>query len=212
MGDAVQRSAVPAVTKPAEHQRKSRKSEIAIAVIGLISTIGTGVISNWQKLGRDSAVSDDDTVAYRPTSNFDTELRYFFEVSGTRASFDAVQRAFINAVKIELLEENPSVAANVVQFANELTRDPMRLDDILERMLPVFREHFTVSELQELNRFYSTERMQRMLQRMPPVIDVFAAKQVELAQQYRSRAFHLLQAMPKHQLDLSDLLEQFEGR
>lgn len=70
-------------------QPRSRKYEIIIAIIGLVEVITAGLISNWDKIFAGGQISQRPDSGYRPTNNFETDLRYYFEVSGTRAAIEA---------------------------------------------------------------------------------------------------------------------------
>jgi hypothetical protein len=60
---------------------KSKKNEVIIALIGLVTAVAAGVLTNWDKLfNQEMRV----IYTYRPIGDFDTELRRFFDVSGTR--------------------------------------------------------------------------------------------------------------------------------
>ena len=79
------------MSEEARRQPWLRKTEIVIAVIGLIGVIATGVLSNWEKIFAKGEVLTATYEGYSPTGNFETEFRYFFEVSGNRAMSEQLQ-------------------------------------------------------------------------------------------------------------------------
>ncbi len=47
---------------------------------------------------------------YRPTENFETELRYYFEVSGTRSAMVNMQTQLLASLKANALAQYPKDA------------------------------------------------------------------------------------------------------
>jgi len=72
--------------------KKSRSNEIIIAILGLVGVLATAVISNWDKMFPNRGTVAARYEGYRPTGNFETELRYNLEVTGARKSFEGIPK------------------------------------------------------------------------------------------------------------------------
>ena len=171
----------------------TKKSEIQIAIIGLVGVLATAIFSNWDKIFPDQNVVQASYSGYRPTANFETELRYFIEVSGTRATIENMQKQLLNSLKIKLLAESPEHAEEIDAVLNTALKESITIEEVLKIMLPVYQEHFTIEEVQELNKFYSTEIMQDMIRKMPLVTQELAPLQAELIQEFQVRFTKRLQ-------------------
>jgi hypothetical protein len=137
------------------------RSQILIALIGLVGVLTTGVLSNWDKLF--SHVVTVSYQGYKPTGDFETELRYFFEITGRRKTGDRL----IEAVRSGLISANPQNAEKINQQLNAASETALTSDETLAATLPIYAKYYTVAEIQELNKFYSTEIMQEYLKREP---------------------------------------------
>lgn len=166
---------------------KSKKNEITIAIIGLIGILITGVLSNWDKIRPDPEVIQVISPGYRATGNFETELRVYFEVSGVRATMENMQQQLANSLKMKLIAQNPENVEKIDAKINILLEEAITLDEAIKKLLPVYRKYFTIQELEELNRFYSTEIMQNMINKMPLLTQEMAPLQVELFQDFERR-------------------------
>ena len=67
-------------------------NEVLIAIIGLIGNLVTAGLSNWDKIFPENNVIEAQHSGYRPTDNYETELRHYFNVSGTRLVLDNMQK------------------------------------------------------------------------------------------------------------------------
>ena len=170
-----------------KNQSKSKKNEVTIAIIGLIGILVTGVFSSWDKIFPDEEVMQVRFSGYRATGNFETELRYYFEVSGVRALMENMQQQLVNNFKMTLISQYPEEAEEIDAIMNASIEEAVTLDEAIKKLLPVYRNHFTIEEIQELNRFYSTEIMQNMLKKMPLLTQEAAPLQVELIEEFQKR-------------------------
>src|SRR5262245_50847246 len=127
------------------------KREIVIAIIGLLGMVVTGFLSNWDKVFSKQNIVQATYSGYRPTGNFETELRYYLEVSGTRAAVESMQQQFIQSAKIDLLSKHPQDAEKINKFFDAVTKEAVRLDDVIRELLPVYQKHYSLNEIQELN-------------------------------------------------------------
>jgi hypothetical protein len=161
-----------------------KRSEIIIATIGLIGVLITGVLSNWDKINGNKIVIEEYT-GYNMTNNFETEMRYYFEVSGTRKNIETMQNQILNNLKIEMHEDSPEDAKEtkaVIKLQKELLKE--LLDKTIRVMIPIYEKHFTIAEIQNLNKFYSTKTMQTMLKKMPLLIQESTIISQELQFEY----------------------------
>lgn len=165
---------------------KPRKNEITIAIIGLIGVLITGFLSNWDKIYPDPDVMEVKT-DYRATGNFETELRIYFEISGVRATMENMQQQLAYSYIIELTAQYPENVEIIDAVINAALEEAITFDEVIKKLLPVYRKYFTIQEIQELNKFYSTEIMQNMINKLPLLTQEVAPLQVELFQDFERR-------------------------
>lgn len=165
-------------------QSSFKKSEIIIAIIGLIGVITTGVLSNWDKLSGNKIITEEYT-GYNMTNDFETEMRYYFEVSGTRKTIESFQEEMYNNLKMKMLEDAPEDAEKtkaIIKLNKELSEEIF--DKTIRKVIPIYQKYFTLAEVQNMNKFYSTNTMQVMLSKMPLVVNELAPIQQELLLEY----------------------------
>lgn len=152
-------------------QSDSRKhAVIIVAIIGLLGTITTAVISNWDKMFHNRGIITAAYSGYRPTGDYETELRYLMEVSGTRKGLEAFQQQFLRAFEIKLITDHPEAAKEIKTMTGILAEEIMSVDDVMKVLLPVYQKHFTLEQIQDLNKLHSTEAMQAMNAKGPLIM------------------------------------------
>lgn len=161
-------------------------TQLAVAIVGIVGGISTAVIGNWDKLFRRGTVLTT-TFSRPPTNNFETELRYYFDVSGARQGLESTQRQMLLQLRSNALSENPGNAEEINDLFRAIEEEAIQLDDVIKALMPVYRKHFTLPELQELNKFYSTDTMQSMASKLPTLAQDAASIQVELQEKYFER-------------------------
>jgi len=166
---------------------KKRRNEVLIASIGLIGVLVTAVFSNWDKVFPPHNQLVATYAGYRATGNFETELRYFFEVSGTRQALEDMEQQLLEQQRVALLVQHPDEAEQINAIVEAVQDEAIRIDQVIPVILPVYQKHFKVEELQELNRFYSTEPMQNMLAKMPLITAELAPHQMKMIEDYMAR-------------------------
>ena len=144
----------------------------------MIGIIATGVFSNYDKLFKDEIRAP--YSGYRATGVFETEFRYFFDVSGTRIEHESSQQHLMNNIKLSLISKNPEDAEDIEAIMKVALEEAPSFDEVIKLMLPVYQKHFTVEELQVLNKFYSTEAMQNMIRKIPLLSQDLAPIQVKI--------------------------------
>lgn len=180
------------MTAATKSQSRTRKSEITIAVIGLLGVIVTAVLSNWDKISPDQGVVRAAYVGYRPTDNFETELRHYMNVSGTRTITEDMQKQTMNSLKMQLVSEYPDEADEISAILKIAMTEAPKIDDLIKDLLPIYQKHFTIKEIQELNMFYSTEIMQNMTKKLPLLAQDAAPIQVKHITEFQERLYNRL--------------------
>ncbi|MGH9238813.1 MAG: DUF2059 domain-containing protein [Vicinamibacterales bacterium] len=163
----------------------AKRSEVAIATLGLLGVIITGTLSNWDKLF--GTVVEAKYSGYRPTGTFETELRYYFEVAGVRQASESMQAQLLGSIKADLLAKNPDDADEIASIVEAAAKEAPQLDDILRDLVPVYQKHFSLQEIQELNKFYSTELMQGLVRKVPLLNQDAAPIQVKMMNEFMER-------------------------
>lgn len=141
---------------------------VLVALITLLGMILGAIISNWDKLflKPNEGLVQARYQGYKPTGDFETEFRYYMEVSGARKSTNAMKQEIIDRYKAKLKATSPEDIQRMETYIEffEKFLDP---DKMVKEMIPLFRRYFTIEELQELNKFYSTDIMQKMVNKLP---------------------------------------------
>lgn len=172
---------------PSTVQPPSKRGEVIVAVIGLIGVLATGVLSNWDKLFHPQTVVEAKATGYAPTGDFATELRYYFDVSGTRQMMETMQRQLLLNTKADLLSKYPGEAQQIASVFNAAEREAPSVDDVIREMMPVYQKHYSLAEIQELNKFYSTAVMRNMVNKAPQVAQDAAPIQMKIMNEYLER-------------------------
>jgi hypothetical protein len=142
--------------------------EVLIAILGLVGVLATGVLSNTDKLFGENPIVKAEYTGYKPTGNFETEFRYYFEVSGARATMDSYMKTYLESQKTELLSAHPEQAAVINRYFEAVSQEmPSFFDEVVTAILPVYQKYFTLEEIQALDKFYSTGPMRQMVREGP---------------------------------------------
>lgn len=181
------------MTAAVMEDRPSKRGEIVIAIIGMIGVALTGIFSNWEKIFPDENVVEATYTGYRPTGNFETEFRYHIDVSGTRRMIESMQQQVMLNAKHAALAEQPHRAQEIERIFKVVESEAVKLDDVIRAMLPVYQKYFTLEEMQELNKFYSTKVMQSMTDKLPLVSQELAPVQVKMLHEYLARVHARIQ-------------------
>ena len=151
------------------------------ALIGAGGAVVGALLSNVDDIYRLASRTETVTVqysGYQPTGIFETELRYFYEVSGVRSTIEDMANRLLETRRIELITQFPERQEAIERALDAVREEVPHVSEIIDIMIPVFEKHYTVEEVQELNRFYSTEIMQNMARKqvlinpeIAPIID-----------------------------------------
>jgi hypothetical protein len=154
------------LAKPAS--QSPRKNEIAIAIIGLVGIMVTAGFSNWDKIFSPKNVIQSSYTGYAPTGDAQVELRYFSEITGMRGLVRGMQAEMLASSKVEIetqFKDKPEMAKELLKALDEEME--LQYDQILNIYIPIASKYFSVAELQDLNKFYSTPAMREMTRKGP---------------------------------------------
>jgi hypothetical protein len=164
---------------------QQHSNEIIVAAIGLIGVVTTALLSNWDKLFR--KVVQAPYSGYIPTKNFETELRVFFEISGTRKLLEAQQEQLLQNIRASLLIEQPGEAENINKHVDAVRDEAIKYEEVVKAILPVYQKYYNIGDIQELNKFYSTDIMQNMAAKGPLIAQDLAPIQNKMFGDYLKR-------------------------
>lgn len=159
-----------------------KSSKVLIAALGLICASATTTLVE-QNVAQANVVQVKYT-GYKPTGVFETELRYFYEVSGVRSYLENMEKQLLEQFKQTLLSQYPDDMKLVNKMVDILSEESLSLDDVIKAYMPVYKKYYTIEELQELNKFYSTDLMQSMVKKNPSIAQELAPIQMELLLDY----------------------------
>lgn len=153
---------------PAGTASPARSKEVLIAIIGLVGVLATAGFSNWDKIFPPKNVVKSEFSGYQPTGDPQIELRYFIEITGMRSALKQMQMGMIDHFKRQT-EALPGARPETVAKAFKILEDdlPTQYDEIVNAFVPIASKHFSVAELQELNKFYSTPVMRELIRKQP---------------------------------------------
>jgi hypothetical protein len=164
---------------------QQHSNEIIVAVIGLIGVLATALLSNWDKLFR--KVVQAQYSGYTPTKDFETELRVFFEISGSRKLLEAEQEQLLQNIRASLLVEHPGDAEKINKHIDAVRDEAIKYEEVVKTFLPVYRKYYDIGDIQELNKFYSTDIMQNMAAKGPLIAQDLAPVQNKMFGDYMKR-------------------------
>ncbi|MCE5983160.1 MULTISPECIES: DUF2059 domain-containing protein [unclassified Pseudomonas] len=165
----------------------AKNPKITIAVIGLLGGMATALLSNWDKIFATEGVVKAAYSGYRPTGDFETELRYYIEVVGFRKLVESTQRELAKRARLELLLAHPEEAKSINAYFDLVAQEGLKFEDVFQEVLPVYQRHFTVGQIQALNKFYSTEVMQDMVRKTPLLAHELMPIQSKMINAYSQR-------------------------
>lgn len=157
---------------------------ITVALVGLAGTVLGALFGNWDKIFSGKKTVTAEYSGYTPTGDFATEFRVYAALTGQKANleqvFGQVVRGNFAALPAEA-QEDPAVRA---EFDGILRKAPDFVSRLMEEGIPVFAKYFSLAQLQELNKFYSTKAMQEMREKTPYVMQEMAELGRTVAENY----------------------------
>jgi hypothetical protein len=175
------------LTDAPTEQKDSKRGQIIVAIIGLVGIVVTATFSNWDRLFPKQNLVQATYSGYRPTGNFETEFRYYFDVSGTRQTLELMQRQMLLNLRTDLISKNPNDAKAITKMFDVIEKESIKVEDVLKVLLPIYQKYYTLAEIQELNKFYSTEVMQDMVKKGPLITQDAAPIQMKMFNDYFER-------------------------
>lgn len=143
--------------------RKSSKSAIIIAVITAVSGVAVGIIGNLDKIS--DLFKEEISGGYAPTRDFETEYRYFHEVSGGRRNSEKLREFARNRWLSELSNDDKISDEELKKLTVAYDRITLSVEDQLKIIIPIMRRFYSIDELVKLNELYSTVEMRRFVER-----------------------------------------------
>lgn len=184
-------------------------STAGILITAGITTLGTilaAVFTNYDKIFRKDKVVTAPVVGdYRPTGDFETEARIFFEVSGTRTQVEDMQRQLLDVQEKQLQAQFPRDPAFVAQLADIMQENLVPLEELLKIFIPVWRKYLTLEQIQELNKFYSTKAMQELRSKNTFVMQDYLPQALVVQARYQARLEEqLTECVEAHEAERND--------
>jgi hypothetical protein len=125
---------------------------LALSVPGLAQTSGT------------DAATRDDIILYLRTMHSHDLMQRTIEVQ-----FQSMQQLMHDQIQQEKGAVPADFDAHMKKMMDEL-RKGMPLDEITNAMIPAYQNHFTRSDIQAMNAFYSSPVGQKVLEQLPSVM------------------------------------------
>jgi hypothetical protein len=143
----------------------THKKEISIAILGLIGVIAAAVISSWDKIFPDPYQITTSYSDYKVTRDIEIELRIFFKKSGIENNIRELESFNMKLLSEKLDQDLEKKYANKKQInlINKVILDgQISTDETINSMISIYKDYFTLSEIQDINKLLSTKTMQIM--------------------------------------------------
>jgi hypothetical protein len=159
---------------------KSRKNEPLMLILGLMALVVYTLNTDSGRLSIDAATIQTIPTSYRETDDYETELRHFLGACGVWATIEQMQEEIYGNYRMNLIREHPEEAGSADEIMRAARGEAITLDEITKEYMPVYQRHFSIEEIQKLNRFYSNATMQEMVNRLSLLTKEIARLQTEL--------------------------------
>lgn len=173
-------------------RRRKFRPEYVVAAIGLFGGISTAVLSNWDKLTGTTVTAE--YSGYRPTGDIETELRYLLEVNGTRTMVNEMNNQVFANARTLFTQEIPDDPQRVNRLVDILKRNSFGFDDAVSDLIPIWKRHFTLDQIQQLNKFYSTPEMQTLVKIQPAILKEYMPAVLEKVQKAQQKSLEEIDA------------------
>ncbi len=127
-------------------------------------------------------------VGYQPTGDFVQEFRYFIEITGARQNMKIMVDGVMDAMEEQLKKDFPGDVQAIAAMSQIVRAEMPKLDAIVDRLLPFYRKYYTVSQIQELNRLYSTPLMREMIRNSLILTGEATPVIMQMMQEFQDRA------------------------
>ena len=166
---------------------RNSKTTALITAVGVIFGAAITNVDKIVRLAKGEQAVTAEYSDYRPTGVFETEFRYYYEVSGARADMEDLEGRLVEAQRQEAIEGGLGSEEEIDALLEILIREAPQFDEIMKLILPIYEKYYTVQEIQELNRFYSTAPMQDMVRKDRLINVELTPELVKLQQDYLDR-------------------------
>lgn len=137
------------------------RPEYTVALIGLAGVVFSNLVTNWDRVFKNTVTIE--VADYEATHDLDTEIRLFLDRSGERQSYEDVIATTEDNIRAMLPPDLTNEEANAV--ARIVAAKLPSFDDYVREVMPIYRKHYTVAELQRLNRIYSSPELRGQIRR-----------------------------------------------
>ncbi len=144
------------------------KNNLYVGLIAAVGVIIAATLGNWQNIFPDK-VSELTKVQYEPTNDIDTEIRIFLVYKNTNESIESMRQAMIveSIKRFKISYEEAELAAKIEVPSKE---------EFEKIFLDVYKDNFTLAEIQALNSIHSTQAAQRAAALAPKISKEFIEK------------------------------------
>ena len=160
--------------KEGSSSKSSNKKDIYIALIGVIGIIVTALFSNWDKIFPDENIVTSVYSGYQPSNNAETEIKYLLHITGAEDQMTQVQHQILEIQKQQLsgmMEDDPELLKKMYAIINDEL--PTFNRKIFNLSVKIQSQYFTLEEIKELNKFYSTPVMREFIRRQPAIMKAY---------------------------------------
>ncbi len=140
---------------------------LALALIPMIGGISIALIGNWDKIFHTTVTASYD--GYHTSGDFDTEMRYFLEITGQRAAYDQNVRLGFDVMMNQINQAGGVPPDKLAKIREIALKSVPPYDEIVTQLIPIWRSHFSLDQIQELNKFYSTPLMRKLVAEQPAI-------------------------------------------
>jgi hypothetical protein len=105
---------------------------------------------------------------------------------------ESMARQLLQGLMMQTIQRYPEDAAEITEVFQTIAKELVTVDDVIRKLLPVYQRHYSIEQIQELNRFYSTEIMQQMVAKNQALTVEAAPLQLELINENQERINYLI--------------------
>ena len=131
------------------------RNEIVIALIGLVGVIFTAIASNYDKL------FSEPVSPYENIDDIETQLRYYVDISGIRKALEEMDKSVAERYKQKYQVSEAEI--------NCMMDIRLQKEQLIELFIRVNKQHVSLKQIKDINRFYSSESM-KSFNSLSPII------------------------------------------
>jgi hypothetical protein len=188
--------------KQLDRKRSPSRGEIVTGVIGLTGIVITALFSNWDKMFPRENVVASTYSGYQPTGDPQVELRYFTEITGMRGMLRGMQAQLLDHYKAQLAADGEADSALMTKLWKIAEEEiDGQYDKVMNVYIPVASKYFSLAEIQELNKFYSTPVMRELVRKQPLMLKEYMPAAMAALQKDQERFTRRLQEEVQQYID-----------